>query len=159
MEPAGLSLRRYGAASGYCFGVAMMMKLVLIVLLAIAIGGLTAACQVNTPPPSATPTVTTAGQLADMGKTVFTTNCARCHGNQGQGITGPTLIGSGNTLDKYGTAQGLLNFIKSSMPLNAPGNLSQQDYLNVLGYLLVQNNYVSSASALNASNLGTINLK
>jgi mono/diheme cytochrome c family protein len=142
-----------------------MVKLVSIAVLTLVVivSGLITACggqkSTATTTSTPTPTVTTAGQLAEAGQTVFATHCARCHGDKGQGITGPTLIGSSNTLDKYGTAQGLLNFIDTSMPLNAPGSLSQQDYLEVVSYLLVQNNFVSSGTALDAGSLNSVTLK
>jgi alcohol dehydrogenase (cytochrome c) len=132
----------------------------------VLVGSLLAACGGQAPsstpgPTASTPTApaTTAGQLAEAGKTVFADHCAKCHGDQGQGITGPVLIGAANTLDKYGTAQGLLNFIDTAMPLDAPGSLSQQQYLEVVSYFLVQDSFVSSGTALDASNLGSVTLK
>jgi mono/diheme cytochrome c family protein len=146
-----------------------MLKFILLVVLGVIVlaSGLAISCggqATPTPTPSPTPSATatggtTVGQLAAAGQTVFANNCARCHGDQGQGITGPRLIGNGNTLDKYVTAQGLLDFIDSSMPLNAPGSLSHQDYLNVLSYLLVQDNFVGSSTAFNESGLAQMQLK
>jgi cytochrome c len=138
-----------------------MLKFVLFAaLLTILIASVfVAACGGQKPTSTTTTTATTAGQQAVAGQTAFATYCARCHGDKGQGITGPTLIGTGNTLDKYGTAQALLNFIDTTMPVNAPGSLSQQDYLDILSYLLVQNNFVSSSTALDASNLNNVTLK
>jgi len=45
------------------------------------------------------------------------------------------------------------------MPLEAPGSLSHQDYLDLLCYLLVQNNYVSADTIFNESELSNITLK
>ncbi len=114
--------------------------------------------------PSASASATAAGgqtygQFANAGKTVFTNKCAKCHGDNGQGVTGPAVIGSNAHLDKYNTAQGLLSFISTSMPFDAPGSLSSQDYLNVLGFLLVQNNYVSANTAFDQNQLNNIQLK
>ena len=113
----------------------------------------------TSPPPTSTATGTTAGELAAVGKTVYAGHCAKCHGDQGQGITGPVLIGASNTLDKYGTAQGLLNFIDTAMPLDAPGSLGQQDYIDLVAFLLVQNNYIAAGAALSESLLPNITLK
>jgi mono/diheme cytochrome c family protein len=110
----------------------------------------------STPPPSS---AATAGELADMGKTVYANSCARCHGANGEGVSAKALIGPNAKLAKYGTAQGLLNFISKSMPFNAPGSLSPQQYLQVLSYILIQNNYVSPGTSLDASTLSGINLK
>lgn len=127
-------------------------------------GGYAIGCGSPSPSTSGTTTstsgsATTAGQLAQAGQTLYASRCAKCHGDQGQGITGPVLIGTENTLDKYSTAQGLLDFIDVQMPLDAPGSLSKQDYVDVVSFLLVRNSWVSSDTALDASKLGSISLK
>jgi hypothetical protein len=76
----------------------------------------------------------------------------------GRGVQAPAVIGASTSLGKYNTGEGLLNFITSAMPGNAPGSLSQQDYLNVVSYLLVQNNFVAPTAALDAGRLGDITL-
>lgn len=126
------------------------MPLVLALVLALFVN----ACS-STPAPSGT----TFGQLAQTGKTVFASRCAKCHGDSGQGVTAPAIIGASASLDKYNTAQGLLNFIDTAMPMNAPGILSQQEYSQVLSFLLVQNNFTPSDKVFDASNLGNIPLK
>jgi alcohol dehydrogenase (cytochrome c) len=101
----------------------------------------------------------TAGDLAASGQGVFSSDCSSCHGDNGQGRTAPAVIGSDQALAKYKTAQGLLSFISSNMPFNAPGSLSAQQYLEVTAYLLVQNNFVSSGQVLDSASLGGIALK
>lgn len=101
----------------------------------------------------------TFGSLSDAGKTIFANRCAKCHGNNGQGVTAPAVTGSSANLAKYKTAQGLLSYTSASMPFDAPGSLSHQDYLNVLAYLLVQNNQTPANSPFNESQLESITLK
>lgn len=101
----------------------------------------------------------TFAQLANSGKTIFASRCAKCHGDQGQGITGPALIGPSANLIKYSTAQGLLSFIGTAMPFDAPGSLSHQEYLQLLSFLLVQNNDVTGSIAFNESALASVQLK
>ncbi len=113
---------------------------------------------------SATPTTTggarTFGQLADAGVTVFASRCAGCHGNQGQGgSVGPAIIGVNAGLDNYATAQGLLDFISAYMPQSAPGSLPHEEYLNVLGFLLVRNDLISPAFTFEESKLQQIPLE
>ncbi len=109
---------------------------------------------------STTPAATaTYASYADSGKSVFAASCAKCHGDQGQGITGPVLIGPDASLTKYTTAQGLLSFISSAMPLDAPGSLTHQEYLQLLCWLLVQNNYAPASAAFSESALGSVQLK
>ncbi len=101
----------------------------------------------------------TAGQLEEAGKTVYANSCAKCHGDKGQGVTAPSIIGTAASLDKYNTAQGLLNFISTVMPADAPGTLSQQAYLQVLSYLLVENKYISPETIIDSNLLDKITLK
>ncbi len=124
------------------------------------------ACSSSSSPSTVSSTVTTTasagqtfGQVADTGKTVFASRCSKCHGDSGQGVTAPAIIGSGANLGKYNTAQGLLDFIDTNMPFDAPGSLSSQEYQNVLAFLLVQNNYVTSGTAFNSNQFGNIQLK
>ena len=101
----------------------------------------------------------TYGSLAQQGQSVYTGNCAGCHGASGQGVTAPAVIGASAALGKYNTAKGLLGFISAAMPLSSPGSLSHQDYLNVLCYLLVQNNYAFPTTSFDENALVNILLK
>lgn len=112
-------------------------------------------------PPLAPPTSSigsTFGSMAESGNTVFTSRCAQCHGDSGQGIKAPAVIGSGASLGKYSTAKGLFDFISTAMPPTKPGSLSNQDYLNVLSYLLVQNSYAFPATAFDENALVDLKL-
>ncbi len=135
-------------------------------LLVVSLAGLgalllVAGCAASpSPSPSPTPPSSpTIGQFADAGKTVFAGRCAKCHGDQGQGISGPAIIGQYANLGKYNTAQSLLSFVDTTMPFDAPGSLSHQEYLQVLCYLLVQNNFASSSTTFNENGLASIQLK
>jgi cytochrome c len=97
--------------------------------------------------------------MANIGASVFSSKCALCHGEHGQGVTAPAIIGTNASLGKYNTAQGLFNYISTAMPANSPGSLSRQDYLNVLSHLLVQNNKVTSSTSFKEGDLGSISLK
>ncbi len=100
----------------------------------------------------------TAGQLADQGKAVFAGHCAKCHGDQGQGVTAPANIGPNANLGKYNTAQGLYTYVSTNMPQDAPGSLTPQEYLQVTSFLLLQNNFVSPQTPISTSTLDTISL-
>ncbi len=73
-------------------------------------------------------------------------NCWKsgCHGARPyeQGftlpITVPMLIGSG-ALAKFQSAQELYGFIRTAMPFNKPGSLSETQYLDLTAYLLESN--------------------
>jgi len=111
------------------------------------------------PPLTTKPGVQTIGQLAEAGRATFANRCAGCHGQGGQGGKAPVLVGTNANLGKYNTAQGLMDYISSAMPMNAPGSLPRQDYLNILCFLLLDNNYAVPESAFNESTLGNISLK
>lgn len=99
-------------------------------------------------------------QLAVHGPSVYSNNCASCHGDNGQGKTAPALWGPWSALGQYGTTpQALLNYISSSMPLSAPASLSHEQYLNLMGYILLQNNQVSPADIFSDSQTGSAGQK
>lgn len=114
----------------------------------------------------ATPTATaaavtgknSAAVLAAAGKTVFE-RCVACHGTQGEGVTAPALWGSHEDLAKYGDADTLYTFIHTAMPFDQPGSLSDEAYLQVTAFLLLQNHFVQPNTQLTQSNLKTIPLK
>jgi S-disulfanyl-L-cysteine oxidoreductase SoxD len=138
---------------------------VFLIICTLALAGLiacnssSASSQSPVPPLSPTTGGVTYGSMAQQGQQVFMTNCTGCHGAHGEGITAPAIIGAGANLGKYNTAAALFSFVSTAMPLNAPGSLSRQDYLNVLCYLLVQNNYAFPTTKFNEADLNGIQLK
>ncbi len=99
-----------------------------------------------TPEPQATPAATPRPALlgrAQTGKQIFSENCARCHGTSGEGVIGPALIGQKQGLVKYRNAQELINFVRSAMPQDAPGSLPEQDYWDVLAFILQSNRIIT----------------
>ncbi|MBI4789012.1 MAG: cytochrome c [Chloroflexi bacterium] len=118
------------------------------------------ACATN-PVPAPAPTVAgpTAGQLGDAGKAVFANRCASCHGQNGQGVTAPANIGPNANLQKFSTAKGLYDYVSVSMPQDAPGGLSPQEYLQLVSYLLVENKFVKLDAPLDQGRLDGIALK
>lgn len=140
------------------------MKLVLVPVVVLGLAASLFACTSSpgpspTPTPTPTPPANTFGTLATAGQTLYATACASCHGNNGQGGIGPPLWGTGAHLSGYKTGQGLLDYVTKTMPPGSPGSLSHQDYLNLLGYLLVQNNDASATTTFNESQLGAVTLK
>ncbi len=111
----------------------------------------------TTTPPSTV--FSTAGQLAQLGSGVFSSGCASCHGATGQGGAGPKLVGTGNSLAKYNTAQGLLGFISAAMPLNAPGSLNAVQYDELTAFILVQNNWIGSGTTFDPNSLSSVTIK
>ncbi len=132
--------------------------LVFLLIVALIIGVVACQSGPTTPTTPGNGTSPTAGQLAEAGTTVFANNCARCHGSQGEGVTAPPIIGSAAGLQKYNTAKGLFDYIRTAMPMDAPGSLTQQQYQQVLAYLLVENNFVPASSPLDVNRLDAVPL-
>jgi len=99
------------------------------------------------------------GEQASRGATVYAQSCALCHGTKLQGESGPPL--SGKTLKELygsGTAAQLFDFISHQMPLDKPGSLSPQQYLDVTAFILSRNGIPSGKTALDMSSLGNVRL-
>lgn len=92
------------------------------------------------------------------GQAVFTQVCSRCHGDLGEGGEGPPIIGRGNALADYRNARRLFNFLLESMPNDEPGTLSQQQYYDVVAFLLARNSWNSQGLPVDASTAESISL-
>jgi mono/diheme cytochrome c family protein len=104
-----------------------------------------------------TPEQVTAGQQ------VYATHCANCHGDRGQGAgpddpEAPLLIGA-RALTGFRDAQDLYQFTADSMPSDKPGSLTQDEYWNVLAWLLAQNTIGGPGPALGPATAAGISLR
>jgi mono/diheme cytochrome c family protein len=145
-----------------------LVLIVLLVSMASCVGSQSSVPSSNQPsipssPANSLPPVTpSAGQsidqLAQTGKTVYASNCIRCHGDKGQGVTGPAVIGPSANLVKYNTAKGLNDYISTAMPAFAPGSLPAQSYLQLLAYLLLENKFIVPGTTLEPARLDSIKL-
>ena len=96
---------------------------------------------------------------ASRGATVYTQYCTQCHGANLQGESGTPLTGP--TLSQAygaGTAAPLYDFISRQMPQNAPGSLSQQQYLDVTAYVLSRNGLPAGNTPLTIGSLSQVRL-
>ena len=77
------------------------------------------------------------------GKRLYGSNCAKCHGADMQGITAPALSGpafapvSGSHL----TIGGIYTYMSTNMPADRPGKLKDDEYADIMAYLLNANGY------------------
>jgi mono/diheme cytochrome c family protein len=67
----------------------------------------------------------------------------------------PPVVGKG-TLDQFGTAQNLFLYIKTKMPYQAPGSLSDQIYWELTAYLLRSNGFYSGSPPLDADTAASL---
>jgi alcohol dehydrogenase (cytochrome c) len=96
---------------------------------------------------------------ATRGATVYAQSCVQCHGGNLQGESGPPL--SGQTLRSAyggGTVAQLYDFISRQMPQDAPGTLSQTQYLDVTAYILSRNGFPSGTTALSMASLSQVHM-
>jgi thiosulfate dehydrogenase len=74
------------------------------------------------------------------GAALYRTNCARCHGADGQGVSGvyPPLWGSRSFNDAAGMAHidRMTGFVRYNMPLDAPGSLSLAAPYDIAAFVL-----------------------
>ena len=87
---------------------------------------------------------------AEAGATAYATNCAACHGAELEGtILGPLLIGQ-SFVQRWGTQTPslLLGNIQSNMPPGGAGNMTDEDYLNIVAHMLAMNGVDSVNAAL-----------
>src|ERR1700761_8971534 len=102
------------------------------------------------------------------GHEVYQSQCAACHGDNGQGGIGDRLVGGQGTLatskpirtvgSYWPYAPTLFDYIRRAMPQNAPGSLSNDDVYAVSAYVLYLNQLLPAAPALDAKTRGTVKM-
>ncbi len=96
----------------------------------------------------AAPAIKQPDQVAS-GAAVYDTACATCHGSELEGGRGSILDRA--TLASYRTADRLVRFVRISMPDDNPGSLSEQEYYDVVAFLLDWNGQNPDGVPLDAS--------
>lgn len=86
----------------------------------------------------------------EQGKKLYTTNCASCHGDAGQGTKkGPPVVGkdafpleprAGQKRDvKFHTAADVFAWASKHMPPKKPGSIKTEDFLAIFAFDLTAN--------------------
>ena len=100
--------------------------------------------------------VYTSAQAA-RGAKLFESTCAMCHREPGG--TAPVLAGERFTKTfSDATLQTLFTSIKTTMPRQAPGSLSDAEYVDLVAHLLRINSYADGMNELAVSDLGGIRI-
>jgi hypothetical protein len=100
--------------------------------------------------------VYTAAQAA-RGAKLFESNCTTCHREPGG--TAPVLAGERFTKTfSDATLQVVFTTIKTTMPRNAPGSLSDTEYVDVVAHLLKINSYADGMNELAVADLPGIKI-
>lgn len=105
---------------------------------------------------------------AVAGQAVYHSACAKCHGPKGSGGSAEELAGGAHGLtdpqpDKtIGTywpyATTIFDFVRRSMPLDAPGSLSSEQVYAVTAYLLHLNGVIGEQMEINATTLPQVKM-
>jgi len=105
---------------------------------------------------------------AKTGKKIYQKYCQLCHGFEGRGASADELAGAQHSLtddppDKIiGTywpyATTLFDFIRRSMPLTAPGTLSNDEVYAVTAYLLYLNGIIKVDEIMNHKTLAQVKM-
>lgn len=114
---------------------------------------------------SATTKTATYQTLARAGQSVYSKSCAVCHGADGEGTDMCPVVmwGSGSGLGTYNgvtlftNAQGLLRFT-TTMPITAPGSLTDQQYIDLMAYILINARKVSPSAIFDENQLKSISI-
>ena len=94
---------------------------------------------------------------AARGAKLFESNCATCHREPGG--TAPVLAGERFTKTfSDATLQVVFTTIKTTMPRNAPGALSDTEYVDVVAHLLKINSYADGMNELAVADLPGIKI-
>jgi S-disulfanyl-L-cysteine oxidoreductase SoxD len=88
-----------------------------------------------------------ADQLA-AGQDVYSGQCAECHGDRGEGGTGPVVIGGSKRIASYQTSERLYDYVSRTMPFDSPGSLTEQQYWDAIAYLLDENDLLPQDTVL-----------
>lgn len=86
---------------------------------------------------------------------MFAAQCARCHGDRGEGKIGPAITGPGR-LGGYRTAAGLYEYVHRTMPFDAPASLTEDEYWAVLAFILNSNGVLPPGVTLGPQNAAGI---
>jgi cytochrome c len=112
----------------------------------------------------------TGGDQAAEGAKLFKKDCAKCHGDAGQGTKkAPPVVGkdalpldppAGAKVRKtqFHTAQDVAEFVSTKMPANKPGSLSADEYYAILAFDLKANGVDVSNKKIDAKSAAEIKL-
>lgn len=96
-----------------------------------------------------------AAQVA-RGREVYQTSCLFCHGGNLQGSVGPALAGANARVGNLPSAQHLFDYLKATMPLTAPGSLSDDEYWAVSAFIMAENGVPQDGETLGPSNASSL---
>lgn len=89
---------------------------------------------------------------ATAGKKVYADECAQCHGDDLSGMAGPALKGPHFASPKANfKVSDIYDIVVHNMPATAPGSLTEEQYVNVMAFLLQENGMPAGSTKLTAA--------
>jgi len=102
------------------------------------------------------------------GRELFSAQCARCHGPNGEGDVGPVLVGGRGTLATprplktvgsfWPYATTLWDYINRAMPFDQPGKLAPPDVYAAVAYVLNLNGIVAADGVMDSTSLPKVRM-
>jgi mono/diheme cytochrome c family protein len=89
------------------------------------------------------------------GKRLYASQCAKCHGADMQGITAPALSGAAfaPASNAHLTIGGVYAYMATNMPADRPGKLKDQEYADIMAFLLNANGYAPGGGKMTADSV------
>ncbi|WP_028220938.1 c-type cytochrome [Paraburkholderia oxyphila] len=86
------------------------------------------------------------------GKSLYSSACAKCHGADLKGLNAPALSGPAFAPAAHAhlTIGGVFGYMSTNMPADRPGKLKDQDYADIMAFLLYSNGYTAGTTKLTA---------
>ncbi|MFC5427292.1 c-type cytochrome [Paraburkholderia denitrificans] len=86
------------------------------------------------------------------GQALYTSSCAKCHGDKLEGNVGPALSGPAFAPAEHShiTVSGIFQYMSNNMPADHPGQMKDADYADLMAFLLYQNGYDAGKGHLTA---------
>ena len=104
----------------------------------------------------------------EQGKSIYSSRCAACHGNAGQGGSAMELVGDRSLLATEFPDRGiavywpyaptLFEYIKRAMPPDQPYSLSDDEVYAVIARLLEMNKLIPAGQTVDAAVLSTLKM-
>lgn len=104
----------------------------------------------------------------EQGKIIYQQKCIACHGENGLGATADQLAGAQMSLDSeypeqtigsyWPYATTVFDVVRRSMPMTAPGSLSNDEAYAVTAYLLYLNHLIAKDDVMNATSLPKVKM-
>ncbi|WP_322049487.1 c-type cytochrome [Paraburkholderia sp. J67] len=86
------------------------------------------------------------------GEHLYADSCAKCHGAKLEGITAPALSGTAfaPASNSHLTIGGIYQYMSTNMPADHPGKMTDEQYADLMAFLLYTNGYEAGSAKLTA---------